>query len=170
MNDKISQIQAKYDAIEDRILLTLKTENHSIFSAFITRKYAKLLLPILHGKHPQSGEPLLPAHLNEEHQNTQMIAQATANVEESFQPPESPNYPLGQTPILLAQVTFQNLDTEQGKFILEPEKGPGLVLPFKAELLGPLLHIFEDAIQRADWGLESHVTLATTSNQSAVIH
>ena len=155
MGDQINQIQASYDTKEDRILLKFKTLNQSVFLAWMTRRYAKLLLPVLQGQHPTSGQSLLEKRQHLEEQMKHQQATHSGDYSSAYEEPDTPEYPLGDEPILLTQISFKNLNSDSPTFIMEPEHGAGLVLPYKGELLGPLLKIVAGAIKKADWELET---------------
>lgn len=154
MNDKINQIQASYQPTEDRILLTIKTLNEQVYLSWITRRFMKLLIPVLHGQHPTSGKALFD-------NKTQLLEQAEVeknqlqgDYESEYQTPENPKYPLGEEPILLAKITFKDIYSDNAQLIFEPEVGKGILLPYHADLLGPLIKIFSQALYASDWALD----------------
>ncbi|MDG6778700.1 hypothetical protein QCB44_08290 [Thiomicrorhabdus sp. zzn3] len=152
MSDVISQIQASYQTIEDRILLKIKTHNEQVYSAWITRRYLTLLIPALQGQHPQTGETLFS---NE--QTTETPTQETpldSDFGQNYQESEQADYPLGKEPILLSKITFKGLGSDFPQLNLEPESGPGIGLPLQPQILSILLKIFSHALQAADWQLE----------------
>lgn len=153
MSDAIAQIQAAYNALEDRILLKIKTHNDQLYAAWITRRYMALLIPALQGQHPQSGEPLFGGRklkMAAESQN----APSAGDFESDFNAPENPHYPLGETPILLTRITFKGLDGDQPTLNLEPEEGAGIALPFQPPLMNILWQVFSQALSSAEWQLD----------------
>ena len=159
MSDQINQIQATYDSKEDRILLKFKTQGDAILHAWMTRRFTKLLLPILQGQNPVSGESLLQEKAQLVSQMQQEKAASEADFSSQFNAPSEPNYPIGELPILLTQISFKDLKGEQPKFILEPDDGAGLVLPYSGELLGPLLKIVHAAVEKAEWNFDRELIL-----------
>lgn len=153
MSDQINQIQATFNTIEDRILLKFKTLNEDIYLAWLSRRFCKLLLPVLQGRHPQTDQQLIDTPEQMERDFQQEKAQVEGDYSSPYQAPEAPNYPLGEEPILLAQITFKDLHGEHPSIRLEPNKGKGLVLPYHPELLGPLLKILNQALKKTDWDL-----------------
>ena len=158
MSYQINQIQASYNATEDRILLKIKTLNEQVYLAWLTRRFVSLLLPLLHGKHPTTGEALFNEQTTMIHQAEKQQTQRHGDFDTAYETPENPTYPLGETPILLAKMTFKNLnqvvEDERPKLILEPEMGTGIILPFNPELLGAMLKILAQVIEQADWALQ----------------
>ena len=168
MSDQINQIQATYDSKEDRILLKFKTKGDSLLQAWMTRRFTKLLLPVLQGQNPVSGEALLQEKQQLVSQMQQEKAASEADFNSTFSTPKEPSYPIGETPILLTQITFKDLKSDYPKFILEPEDGAGLVLPYSGELLGPLLKIVQAAVDKAEWNFERDMLLNMPEADSPV--
>lgn len=154
MSDAIAQIQASYNPIEDRILLKIKTLNEQVYLAWITRSFMKLLIPALHGQHPTTGQPLFSEDTSPETATGHAQTGISGNYGNDFVEPENPEYPLGEQPILLIKITFKNIRGDNGQLIFEPEQGRGIVLPYHPNLLGPLINIFSQALNSADWALE----------------
>jgi hypothetical protein len=158
MSHQINQIQASYNDSEDRILLKIKTLNEQVYLAWMTRRFVSLLLPLLHGKHPTTGEALFDEQTTMMHQTEKQQTQLEGDFGTAYEAPENAEYPLGERPILLAKMTFNTLNKtqpeEQPQLILEPEQGAGIVLPFNAELMGALLKILAQVIDQADWALQ----------------
>lgn len=155
MSDQIAQIQASYNAIEDRILLKITTLNQHVYSAWITRRYLKLLIPALQGQHPQTGEALFTPKPQDAHSQSRQEETALEDDLTSEQPStESLAFPLGEEPVLLTKISFKDLEGEHPQLNLEPEEGPGIGFPFDAEVLAILLHVVKEAMQSANWNLE----------------
>jgi len=154
MSDKINQIQASYNPAEDRILLKIKTINEQVYLAWITRRFMKLFIPVLHGQHPTSGKSLFDEKKTQEQQLEKEKTQLQGNYESDYKVPENPQYPLGETPILIAKITFKDIYGDNAQLVFEPEKGQGIVLPYHADLLGPLIKIFSQALHSSDWALD----------------
>ena len=165
MTDAISKVQATYEALEDRIKLNITTLNHQVYSAWITRRYLKLLIPALQGKHPRtkkrllSDESLSLMHLQETDDDDQSA------IFESYQIPEDAEFPLGKVPIILAKISFKALDTREPMIELNPEEGSGFAIPYEAHVLKLLLNVLEHALQRAAWDLERDESLALPAQQ-----
>lgn len=154
MSDQIKQIQASYQPLEDRILLKLHTSAEQEMQAWITRRYLKLLIPALQGQHPQTGEPMFSQKETELHQMKQQQAQNEGNYDDAYDAPEDAQTPLGNEPILLAKITFKGLKGESPQLALEPENGSGIALSYQSQLMGALMKILNQAIQKADWSIE----------------
>lgn len=154
MPNQIKQIQASYHPLEDRILFKLHTDGQQKIHAWMTRRYIKLLIPILQGQHPKTGEPMLQDSQQVIEQMAQDKAQMDSDFESEYVEPESAETPLGETPILLAKITFKGLTTDNPQLLLEPEQGSGISLSYNAQLTGTLIKLFSFALKKADWSLE----------------
>ncbi|MDX1796981.1 MAG: hypothetical protein R3219_09665, partial [Hydrogenovibrio sp.] len=84
MSNQIKQIQANYHPVEDRILFKIHTDNQQIFQAWITRRYLKLLMPVLQGQHPETGKPLMT-----DSENTSAEEQSSEEIDTTSSEPTS---------------------------------------------------------------------------------
>lgn len=153
MSDKINQIQATYLPAEDRILLKIKTLNELVYLAWITRRFMKLVIPVLHGQHPTTGKTLFDGKTAQVQQMKTEKTQLIGDYDSQYQAPENAQYPLGEEPILLAKIAFTDMYTDKAQLAFEPETGQGIILPYHSDLLGPLIKIFSQALNAADWAL-----------------
>ncbi|MBF6058782.1 MULTISPECIES: hypothetical protein [Thiomicrorhabdus] len=154
MPDSIHQMHATYHAVEDRILLKIKTHNQCLYQAWLTRRFITLFLPALHGKHPNKPEMLLDDDaISLPEMEDDFMEMLSAILQAPFEEPEAPEFPLGEEPLLLSRMTFENLDTPEATWILEPEDGNGIELPYHPNLLTPMLQIMNKALQKANWQL-----------------
>jgi hypothetical protein len=164
MSDQIKQIQATYQPIEDRILFQLHTQQQQCLQAWITRRYLKLLIPALQGQHPQTGEAIVQNEHPAERQLRQEKAQLEGDFDKPYEEPENLEHPLGNSPILLAKMTFRNLDSPTPQLVLEPEEGAGIQLGYNPELMGVLLTVFGKALNNSDWTLDLEPLLDLPDN------
>lgn len=162
MSSQIKQIQAHYLPVEDRILLKIHTDEKQVFHAWLTRRYLKLLLPVLQGQHPQTGDTLLKNKTSSV-TNQNDVEMSAGAFEQAYQPPEDGNFPLGEAPILLSQMTFRDFDTESPQLVLEPEEGSGIVLSYQPGFVKALLTLVQQAIGQADWQFDSFIHQAPES-------
>lgn len=158
MSDAIKQLHASYSSFEDRVLFTIETQNNNQILAWMTRRYLKLLFPILQGQHPIMGSPIkskLPAieteqktiELTEKKAETQAETQASKN--EIF------IHPIGDNPILLTKISFRDFETEHPLLLLEPETGEGIVFGYNPDFLSTLLQLLSKSIEKSGWEFNS---------------
>lgn len=155
MSDQIKQIQATYLPIEDRILLQLKTEQTDNLQAWITRRYIKLLLPLLQGQHPETGQSFL-----KDEQLEQLLSidsdhppKVITSFEKDFPHVDTHQYELGDQPILLSKITFKE-SLEQPMLLLEPEEGSGLMLSYQPSLIKALMGLLQQTLNKSQWSID----------------
>lgn len=153
MSNSIKQIQASYHPVEDRILLKLHTGQQSL-QAWITRRYLKLLIPAIQGIHPKTGDAMFEPKKQAVSEMQSQQVQSQGNYEKPYEEPKEIEQPLGEAPILLAKMTFKNLNSENPEILLEPEVGAGLALSYSPMLLGALHKILGQTLEKTDWMLE----------------
>ncbi len=147
MTYPIKQIHASYTPQEDRILLTVETQNQQIYLGWITRRFVALLLPTLHGQHPITKVNLFE---DGSYKRTPPQIKQAQNREQK----NHPEYPLGESPLLFSKISFSALNTEEAVFILSPNSGQGIKLPFTPVLLNLLLKKLKKPLEQSDWGIE----------------
>jgi len=160
MTDTISQVQATFEPLEDRIQLNITTQSHQVFSAWITRRYLKLLIPALQGKHPLTKKALLSDEAMRIMTLQENGKDARSANFETFKVDENAEYPLGKKPIILAKIAFKALNTDAPMMELNPEQGAGLAIPYNTYVLKLMLNVLEQALQLAAWDLEQDESLA----------
>lgn len=156
MSDAIKQLHASYSSLEDRILFTVDTRNNQQMQAWITRRFLKLLFPILQGQHPVTGNRLVakakqnkPDEIDDNKPAfTETAGKNPANSKQQFE------RPIGDNPITLAKITFKNFETENPQLLLEPEQGSGFAFGYEAEILKTLLQLFSKAMANSNWEFE----------------
>lgn len=153
MSATIKQIQATYNPTEDRILLKLHTGQYKI-QVWLTRHYVTLLIPALHGQHPKTGEPLFTEVKQAEATMSSQRIQQEGDFETPYEESLSGTNLLGDEPVLLVKITFKDIESDDPQLILEPETGSGISISYRAELMGALLKILQQATEQADWKLE----------------
>ena len=148
MTYPIKQIQAAYNPLEDRILLTIEMQNQHIYLSWITRRFLSLLLPTLHGQHPITGVSMF------DDSNYKMKGPQIKQAQKAAKKLNSSEHPLGQSPLLLSKISFSALKTEQAMFVLAPNTGRGIEIPFNSVVLNLLLKMLKHPLQQSDWALE----------------
>ena len=161
---RLRQLNATYDAVQDRVLLRVATSTEQEFRFWITRRFMGLLWKAItrvleaFAKARAPGDPLLAAGLAD-------FAETRAMQGADFATPfgGGEQFPLGDAPILLARVTV--LSGASGRQILRltPEQGQGIDLVLDenlAQLFGPLLR---QATIAGNWALDLGAADADTA-------
>ena len=154
MTDAIAHVQATYEPLEDRILLNIATQNQQVFSAWITRRYLRLLIPALQGKHPRTRIPLLTDESLAQMYSKESDTDPRSEIFDQYEVNDETQYPLGEQPIILVKIAFNALDTNKPLMELNPNEGPGFALPYEAYVIKLLLKVLHQALPRAEWDVE----------------
>jgi len=158
MTYPIKQIQAAYTPQEDRILLTIEMQNQHIYLGWITRRFLTLLLPTLHGQHPITGVNMFDETCYKLKKPQIKQSQHSAKAQ------NTPKYPLGASPLLFSTIRFGDLKTEQAMFVLAPNTGTGIELPFNSVILNLFLKALKEPLEQSDWALEHQGIYGVPSN------
>lgn len=162
----IHQIQIKYDALADRLLMQVRTRAGEVFAIWLTRRMVQRLLPPFQ----QIGTQMAVARA---HPNSVLLPEARVMLEEVVRNRPLPNadfsqhfstenssQPLGEQPLLAAEVELQ-ADAQRGlRMQVREAQGRHITLQFNAELHAALSRLFEQALVAADWGLAAPVAAA----------
>ncbi len=167
---QISQIQMIFQPLEDRILLRLNTVNSSGFQFWLTRRYLRLLWPVL--MKMLASDQQIVAHKTEQakkevlsfqHQQVAQKMDYSQKFEEQIR-----SQPLGSVPILLSKVSVKNKSDGTQILGLQPEQGQGIDLAMDQTLLHSICRLLQDTVGKTDWGLDLSRSLMTASVNEAV--
>ncbi|MCF6345939.1 MAG: hypothetical protein L3J00_05655 [Thiomicrorhabdus sp.] len=161
MTYPIKQLKATYNSVEDRILLTVEVQQKQMYSGWLTRRFLTILLPVLHGQHPVTGELLFD---NKPPENRGPKIYQSKPVLKKEDTSHNPSYPLGESPLLFSKITFTALKTEDAMFILLPNSNKGIKLPFTPALLNLLLTTIKEPLEQSNWALEVNGIYGVPSN------
>ena len=159
----IHQLQATYQAQQDRILLRLNTTTNEEFRLWLTRRMLLSFLPQLMkvtsdmtSKQPQlashdSANPQALAHFKKQE------AVALADFDTPFKA-EVMTLPIGSEPLLASTVHMIPINNEQLTLgFEEPAQGDAAARNFSvtmdSQVFHSLLHLLETVLKHADWGL-----------------
>lgn len=153
----IRQIQARYDELQDRVLLRLSTSDDTEFVFWFTRRFTRrfwgFLLKTLEQDEPvrqQSDTEARKAVLAMRHEN--FVQQGNFS-----KPFEEKTYqrPLGPEPMLVVRADYTP-GAKPGTFTLSlrPQQGQGVDLGLTAPLLHSICKLLLDAAAQSDWDLK----------------
>jgi hypothetical protein len=152
---QLHQIQVAYAPLQDRLLLRISTGDKSEFRFWITRRYLKLLWPVLNkllGADPivqrQADETAKDAVLNFRHEQVMQKAEMS----KSFAT-DNASLPLGSEPVLLARIHTKQGENRPTVLCMHPEKGNGIELALNDGLLHAIVNLVSKAVPQADWEL-----------------
>ncbi len=159
---QLNQIQCRYVPLEDRVLLRINSSDHSEFRFWLTRRYVRLLWPVL--SQLLQGDPQISqaqdararqAILAFQHES----ALSQSSFSQTFRE-EQAKFPLGETPVLLSRIQTRTTTQGQSVLCLHPEQGQGIELNMSRTLLHALTRLLTDAVQKAGWELEASMPAA----------
>ncbi|RLJ68270.1 hypothetical protein [Sulfurisoma sediminicola] len=160
----LRQLNANYVALEDRIRLSLTTQDGNEFRFWLTRRYLQLLWQALgrvvtrFAELKAAGDPLLQSALAG-------FAEARAMNRADLSTPyeAGANFPLGESPMLLSRVTVGQITAAGTQpLTLRPEQGAGIDLALNEELAHVLCNLLRQAAIAAEWGLNLDAALAAS--------
>jgi len=164
---KLHQMNIRFDAEQDRLLWSIAASDGSEIRIWITRRYLKLLLPVL--DRLADNDTTIAVHADQGTKQAVKSFQKERVLEEtdfaSAYQPEVVERPLGEEPVLARQITFK---TEGGQHHL----GVGIVdgreinLSLDQKLLHAVIKLLDDGARRAEWGIRA-ADLATADDQEA---
>lgn len=154
---RLHQLKVDYDPEQDRLLMLVATSEHVEVRLHLTRRFVKLLWPLL-VKLAEEASPRIrmqasaearKALLGMEHEN----AVAKADFSKPYDA-GSHSTPLGTAPILLARIQTGRDRNGQPVVALHPSEGQGVTLTFDSVLLHSLCRLLQAAVKKSDWDME----------------
>lgn len=171
---KVHQMQLTYVAVEDRMLFRVNTTEQEEFCFWLTRRYVSLLwqvlIQVIHNRGmlppppdanvgslppPPPSPPMPPvidplAAVTAQEIRQQQIMK-DADFETDYE--QSPNRPLGDKPILLANIVARPAATGEPLLGLHPHEGQGIEIVLNEGITRSLCQLILEASAHADWSL-----------------
>lgn len=152
---QIHQFNMQFNPEHDRLIFRLNTTDHEEFRFSLTRRFVKLLWPVLIQlleKEYKQREPershLANVLLPYEHQEVVSKADFSKPYEEKDRV-----YPLGEEPILLSRIQIKH--THQGDILcLLPTNGQGIELGAQPQFIHTFCKLLRDVVSKADWDMD----------------
>ena len=165
---QLHQIQIQFVPREDRILLRIKTTDKSEFRFWMTRRYVKLLWPVVvkmleadQQIQLQENQAAKSAVLSFQHEKALQKGDFATQFSE-----DSSNLPLGETPILLAKIQFKRRNDGGNLLCMHPEKGEGIDLGLNEVLLHSFSKLLADAVSVSDWDIDLKISSEITGEET----
>lgn len=163
---QIQQIQIKFVAAEDRLMLRVSGSDNSEFRFWLTRRFVKLMWPSVVDS--LEATPSMQASVSPIAKKEVLAFEHEKAVTDSdFKTPynEKPKaLPLGTEPILLVKMQIRRNGDGTMVMALAPEQGPGIDLALNAKLLHSLTALIANSVRVAEWGLP--LTIGEQNGQS----
>lgn len=153
---QVHQIQLKYDAQEDRCLLSIKTLDRCEYTFWMTRRFTRLLWPVLvrmlestDDVVRQQDQAAKSAVLSFEHEKAVSGSDFSTEYRD-----DAVSTPLGTSPLLLAKVQVKPDSGNIPRLGLHPMEGRGLELAMDDKLLHSFATLVAKAARSAEWDLD----------------
>ncbi|MBI3154535.1 MAG: hypothetical protein HYZ20_03930 [Burkholderiales bacterium] len=155
----IHQIQLRYDPLADRLLLSVRTRDAALYTAWITRRMAaRLHAPLAQAVGGMALRRSAPGALPVPEAQAMLVQAArerplpTADFRQPFVE-DGASRPLGAEPLLPAKLTIDHAPGGQLLLVLAEDRGRHIDLRLGDDLAAALLRLLEQSLRQADWGL-----------------
>ncbi len=154
MNSQIHQMQFSYSASEDRLLFRFNTTGGEEFSFWLTRRYIKLIWPVLlevlgRFDHAAPNPLMRDTLLSFQHD----AVMSKADLATPFRETRQAVRPLGSKPVLLGLLSIKNSPQNLPILCMHPETGKGIELVMDLTLLHSFCGLMIHAINQSGWDL-----------------
>lgn len=153
---RLHQIQIRFVPQEDRILLRIRTTDSSEYRFWLTRRYVKLLWPVVvkmlkadRRVQLQPSDEARSAVLSFRHEKVIKEGDFSTKYKE-----DAAELPLGESPLVLARIKLKKGDQNGHLLCMHPESGKGIELAMNETLLHSFSKLLTDAVKIAEWDIE----------------
>ena len=158
----VRQLQVANDSVQDRLILRIATDSNEEIRIFLTRRFLREVWPHL--------SRLLASQLAHASESADSASEhEAASFEQPFKE-DNPTYPLGSTPLLASEVTFEGSTDNFTRLIFREGRERSFSLALNSELLQALCSMLRAASEQAKWDLglnyQSTSAVATTPGKS----
>lgn len=164
---RVHQIQLQYHAREDRGLLRINTLDRCEYCFWVTRRFTKLLWPILvrmlestETVAHQADPATKSAVLSFEHEKAVSSSDFTTEYREGAE-----KAPLGKSPLLLAKIEVRPDSGRGPRLALLPAEGRGLELVMDDKLLHAMCTMIAKTVRSAEWDLDVDLASRTAPTE-----
>ena len=142
--------------LQDRILMRMSTVSSEGFQFWLTRRFVKLLWPLLLNMLAKDNLVLLQES-EEAKKEVMSFLQEEAAQNMDFSQSFEENFdsmPLGDTPVLLAKAGAKTNEAGAQVLSLHPESGQGIDLALNQQLLHSICKLLQDTVSKTDWDID----------------
>lgn len=139
--------------------MRIKTSDEAEFRFWLTRRYVKLLWPIVLKMLEADQQIVLQddpaaksAVLSFQHEKALQQSDFSTRFRE-----EASTMPLGETPIVLARIQLKQRPDGLNVLCMHPEKGEGIELSMDRMLLHSFSKLLTDAVAVSEWDIELRI-------------
>lgn len=154
---RIAQMQVRFNPVEDRLLLRIRSGSGVELRFWLTRRYLRLAWPTLAAglESPATGVAAVDRGALArkevaafEHQDALQRSDFNSQFEEG-----AGEYPLGPSPVLLARFALKTRDGKDTVVCLHPLRGQGIEVAMSRTLLHAFCKLLADGAIAAAWNL-----------------
>ena len=154
---KLRQLKIDFNPEGDRLLMQLSTSEGAEMRLWLTRRFVKLLWPLL-VQMAEDSSPRIKTQANPEARKALLnIEHEQAVSKANFAKPYDDSAratPLGAEPLLLARIQTGRDPNGLPVLALHPAEGQGLTLSFDSVLLHSVCRLLQAAVKKTDWDVE----------------
>jgi hypothetical protein len=176
----LHQLNVRFDAEQDRLILTVRSSDESEYLFWLTRRFTRLLVSVLEGRDPaqqsqqvggaaSSGQtPALAAEEAMREFNRE-AAIANSDFTTAYQPSEEAHRPLGDEPLLASEIQYTPMQPEQNgetgglQLHIRTSDKRGVNVVLDQNLRFAFVKLLEDSSNTADWNLNQPASPANIS-------
>ncbi|MGE0874941.1 MAG: hypothetical protein AB7O31_09760 [Burkholderiales bacterium] len=155
---RLNQLKIDFVPEQDRLLMQLSTSEAVEVRLWMTRRFVKLLWPLL-VKLAEETSPRIRTQASPEARRALLgieheQAISKADFSKPFDEAPARELPLGTDPILLARIQTGRDPKGLPVVAMHPSEGQGITLTFDAVLLHSICKLLQAAVQKSDWDVE----------------
>jgi hypothetical protein len=155
---RLNQLKVDFAPEQDRLLMQLSTSEAVEVRLWMTRRFVKLLWPLL-VKLAEETSPRIRTQANPEARRALLgieheQALSKADFSKPFEQGGERQLPLGADPILLARIQTGRDAKGLPVVAMHPAEGQGITLTFDAVLLHSVCKLLQAAVLKSDWDIE----------------
>jgi len=162
----INQVQINFSALEDRLLMRIKTQDLAEYRFWLTRRFVKLLWPVL--VRMLAADAAVRHQGDADAQNAIVSFRHEQAVQQSdFESTYDPNVmstPLGVEPVLLAGVQIKDPPGARAVLCLLPLRGQGIDVAMTEVMLHSFCKLLADAVTTAEWDMQLGIVQPQEAN------
>lgn len=154
---KLQQLKVDYSAEQDRLLTLVSTDDGQEVRMWLTRRYVKLLWPLL-VKLAEDASPRIRTQASAEARKALLgieheEAVNRADFSKAYEK-KSRSTPLGEDPLLLGRIQTGHDRKGRPVLALHPAEGQGITLTLDSVLLHSLCRLLQAAVKKSGWDIE----------------
>ena len=167
---KLRQLKIDFVAGEDRLLMQLATSEGAELRLWLTRRFVKLLWPLL-VQLAEDASPRIKTQANPEARKALLSleheqAVSRADISKPYEA-DPLTMPLGAEPLLLARIQTGRDPGGLPVMALHPAEGQGLTLSFDSVLLHSVCRLLQAAVSKTDWEIDLKLPGIESQDQEA---